>query len=210
MELRVTMVNPELNNSPALRISNVVYGRERREDGRVTYLINGNSDEARAIPEEIVLKRWRSRKQANKSFKGFRLSPNFWRAIGLALGANAEKIKALKIQEIEVNFSKYKKDLKEQKYKIQSASNIIEVFKSLETVQLQSILDRHLDPNRINKYGTPDLFLYVSHSTNYSISMACFVEVKKPKEQLSNDQKHEINFLRDIGLKSRVLRLCER
>ena len=175
------MVNPELNNSPALRISNVVYGRERREDGRVTYLINGNSDEARAIPEEIVLKRWRSRKQANKSFKGFRLSPNFWRAIGLALGANALKIKSLKIQEIEANFSKYKKDLKEKKYKIQSAKNIIEVFKSLKTEQLQSILDRHLDPNRIDKYGTPDLFLYVSHITNYSISMACFIEVKNPK-----------------------------
>ena len=188
------MVNPELNNSPALRISNVVYGRKRREDGRVTYLINGNSNEARAIPEEIVLKRWRSRKQANKSFKGFRLSPNFWRAIGLALGANAEKIKSLKIEEIEANFAKYKKDLKEQKYKIQSASNIIEVFKSLETVQLQSILDRHLDPNRIDKYGTPDLFLYVSHTTNYSISMACFVEVKRPKEKLSDDQKNEINF----------------
>ena len=204
------MVNPELNNSPALRISNVVYGRERRKDGRVTYLLNSNSDEPRAIPEEIVLKRWRSRKQANKSFKGFRLSPNFWRAIGLALGANAEKIKALKIQEIEVNFSKYKKDLKEQKYKIQSASNIIEVFKSLETVQLQSILDRHLDPNRIDKYGTPDLFLYVSHTTNYSISRAYFVEVKRPGEKLSDDQKNEINFLRSIGLKSRVLRLTER
>ena len=38
-ELRVKMVNPELNNSPALRISNVVYGRERRKDGRVAYLL---------------------------------------------------------------------------------------------------------------------------------------------------------------------------
>ena len=203
------MVNPELNNSPALRISNLVYGRERREDGRVTYLLNEDSDETRAIPEEIVLKRWRSRKQANKSFKGFRLSPNFWRAIGLALGKNAEKIKTLKIQEIEANFSKYKKDLKEQKYKIQSASNIIEVFKSLEIQQLQSILDRHLDPNRIDKYGTPDLFLYVSHTTNYSISMACFVEVKRPKEKLSDDQKNEINYLRSVGLKARVFRLKE-
>jgi len=204
------MTNPELNNSPALRISNVVYGRARREDGRVTYLLNGNFDGSRVIPEEIVVKRWRARKQANKSFKGFRLSPNFWRAIGLALGRNAEKIKKLNIQDIEFNFIKYKEDLQEKNYKTQSASNIIEVFKSLEIQQLQSILDRHLDPNRVDKYGTPDLFLYISHTTNYSISMACFVEVKKPKEQLSNDQKHEINFLRDIGLKSRVLRLCER
>ena len=204
------MVNPELNNSPALRISNLVYGRERREDGRVTYLLNEDSDETRAIPEEIVLKRWRSRKQPNKNFKGFRLSPNFWRAIGLTLGKNAKRIKVLKIQEIEANFSKYKKDLKEKNYKIQSASNIIEVFNSLEIQQLQSILDRHLDHDRMDKYGTPDLFLYISHKNTHAISKAYFVEVKRQKEQLSNDQKHEINFMRSIGLKSRVLRLIER
>ena len=97
MELRVTMVNPELNNSPALRISNVVYGRERRKDGRVTYLLNINSDEPRAIPEQIVLKRWRMREFVHSVARGFRLSPNFWRAIGIALGNNAKKIKSLNL-----------------------------------------------------------------------------------------------------------------
>ena len=204
------MVNPELNNSPALRISNVVYGRERREDGRVTYLLNINSDEPRAIPEQIVLKRWRMREFVHSVARGFRLSPNFWRAIGIALGNNAKKIKSLNATEIEISFTKHQKALQIKKFKTQSASNLIEVFRSLETHQLQLILDRHLDPDRMDKYGTPDLFLFTSHKATHSISRACFVEVKRHDEVLSNDQINEINFLRNIGLKSRVFRLTER
>ena len=210
MELRVTMVNPELNNSPALRISNVVYGRERRKDGRVTYLLNINSDEPRAIPEQIVLKRWRMREFVHSVARGFRLSPNFWRAIGIALGNNAKKIKSLNETEIEISFTKHQKALQIKKFKTQSASNLIEVFRSLETHQLQLILDRHLDPDRDDQYGTPDLFLFTSHKTTHAISRTCFVEVKRPGEKLSDAQKNEINFLRNIGLKSRVFRLTER
>jgi len=210
MELRVTMVNPELNNSPALRISNVVYGRERRKDGRVTYLLNINSDEPRAIPEQIVLKRWRMREFVHSVARGFRLSPNFWRAIGITLGNNAKKIKSLNETEIEICFTKHQEALQIKKFKTQSASNLIEVFRSLEIHQLQLILDRHLDPDRMDKYGTPDLFLFTSHKTTHSISRTCFVEVKRHDEVLSNDQISELNFLRDIGLKSRVFRLIER
>ena len=99
--------------------------------------------------------------------------------------------------------------LRAKNFKAQSASNIIEIFKNLEIYQLQSILDRHLDPDRVDKYGTPDLFLYTSHKTTHSISRACFVEVKRHDEVLSDDQINEINFLRNIGLKSRVFRLVE-
>jgi len=209
MELRVTMVNPELNNSPALRISNVVNGRERRKDGRVTYLLNINSDEPRAIPEQIVLKRWRMREFVHSVARGFRLSPNFWRAIGIALGNNAKKIKSLNETGIEISFTKHQKALQIKKFKTQSATNLIEVFRSLEIHQLQLILDRHLDPDRMDKYGTPDLFLFTSHKTTHAISRACFVEVKRPNEPLSSDQINEINFLRNIGLKSCVFRLIE-
>ena len=104
---------------------------------------------------------------------------------------------------------KHQELIRANNFKAQSASNIIEIFKSLETHQLQLILDRHLDPDRMDKYGTPDLFLYTSHKTTHSISRACFVEIKRPNETLSNDQKNEINFLRSIGLKSRVFRLVE-
>ena len=52
--------NPEINNSPALHISNIVYGRECRSDGRVTYLPYNELLEGRkVIPENVVLKRWK-------------------------------------------------------------------------------------------------------------------------------------------------------
>jgi len=204
------MVNPELNNSPELGISNVVYGRERRKDGRVIYfpdnkLLVGKKE----IPEKIVLKRWRKREFVFNVARGFRLSPNFWRAISIALGKDALRIKSLNKNEIEISFTNHQEAIRSNNFKTQSASNVIEVFKSLEIFQLQLILDRHLDPDRIEKYGTPDLFLFTSHKKTHAISRACFVEVKRPNEPLSNDQINEINFLRNIGLKSRVFRLVE-
>ena len=204
------MVNPELNNSPALVISNVVYGRERREDGRVVYFLDNKSLEGKkVIPEKIVLKRWRKREFVYGVARGFRLSPNFWRAISIALGKDALKIKSLNKNEIEISFANHQEAIRSNNFKTQSASNVIEVFKSLETFQLQSILDRHTNPDRMDKYGTPDLFLFTSHKATHSISRACFVEVKRHDEVLSNDQINEINFLRNIGLKSRVFRLKE-
>ena len=205
------MVNPELNNSPALGISNVVYGRERREDGRVIYFPDNKLLEGKkVIPEKIVLKRWRKREFVFNVPRGFRLSPNFWRAISIALGKDALRIKSLNKNEIEIGFTNHQEAIRSKNFKTQSASNVIEVFKSLETFQLQSILDRHTNPDRMDKYGTPDLFLFTSHKATHSISRACFVEVKRPGEKLSDDQISEINFLRDIGLKARVFRLKEK
>ena len=205
------MVNPELNNSPELGISNVVYGRERRKDGRVVYfpdnkLLIGK----KVIPEKIVLKRWRKREFVFNIARGFRLSPNFWRATSIALGKDALRIKSLNKNEIEIGFTNHQEAIRSKNFKTQSASNVIEVFKCLEAFQLQSILDRHTNPDRMEKYGTPDLFLFTSHKATHLISRACFVEVKRPGEKLSDDQESEINFLRNIGLKSRVLRLKEK
>jgi hypothetical protein len=203
--------NPEQNNSPELCIRKVVFGRERREDGRVIYFPDNDVLEGqKVIPEKIVLKRWRMREFVHSVARGFRLSPNFWRAIGIALGNDAVKIKSLNENKIEISFTEHKDALRIKNFKAQSASNIIEIFKNLETHQLQLILDRHLDPDRVEKYGTPDLFLFTRHKTTHSISRACFVEVKRPGEKLSDDQKNEINFLRNIGLKSRVFRLIEK
>jgi hypothetical protein len=205
------MVNPELNNSPELGISNVVYGRERRKDGRVVYFADNKLlIGKKVIPEKIVLKRWRKREFVFNVARGFRLSPNFWRATSIALGKDALRIKSLNKNEIEIGFTNHQEAIRSKKFKTQSASNVIEVFKCLEAFQLQSILDRHTNPDRMEKYGTPDLFLFTSHKATHLISRACFVEVKRPGEKLSDDQISEINFLRDIGLKSRVLRLKEK
>ena len=161
------------------------------------------------IPEKIVLKRWRKREFVFNVARGFRLSPNFWRAINIALGKDALRIKSLNKNEIEIGFTNHQEAIRSKNFKTQSASNVIEVFKSLETFQLQSILDRHTNPDRMEKYGTPDLFLFTSHKARHSISRACFVEVKRHDEVLSDDQINEINFLRHIGLKSLVFRLNE-
>ena len=80
------MVNPELNNSPELGISNVVYGRERRKDGRVIYfpdnkLLVGKKE----IPEKIVLKRKKSTFLTNPC--------QFERNTNFIIGHNLFKIK---------------------------------------------------------------------------------------------------------------------
>ena len=114
------MVNPELNNSPELGISNVVYGRERRKDGRVIYfpdnkLLKGK----KVIPEKIVLKRWRKREFVYNVARGFRLSPNFWRAISIALGKDALRIKSLNKNEIEIGFTNHQEVIRLKNFKTQ-------------------------------------------------------------------------------------------
>ena len=59
---------------PALRISHIVYGRMAVKN-RVHYLIDpkGKGSE-HAVPESVVLKRWRKRQFPNHTFSGARLS----------------------------------------------------------------------------------------------------------------------------------------
>ena len=60
----------EINKAPALRISHVVRGRVN-DGSRVRYLVDpeGNSEE-RAIPEDVVLLRWRRRAMEGHTFHG--------------------------------------------------------------------------------------------------------------------------------------------
>ena len=72
---------------------------------------------------------------------------------------------------------------------------------------LQSLVDRH---SRKEVFGVPDLFLFARHQHTGRRSAARFVEVKKPGELLSADQLSELDFMAQLGLKVRVLRLIER
>ena len=58
--------------------------------------------------------------------------------------------------------------------------------------------------------GVPDLFLFARNTKTKKPSIARFVEVKKPKERVSQDQKDEIALLKSFGLHARVLHLIER
>ena len=156
--------NPENSNLPNLNISQVVRGRETRADHRVIYFPDNNVLEGqKVIPEKIVLKRWRMREFVHSFARGFRLSPNFWRAIGLALGNDAIKIKSLNENEIEISFTKHQDALRAKNFKAQSASNIIEIFKNLEIYQH----DLQLLQYRINHYYLYSLDLQIQPDFRY-------------------------------------------
>jgi hypothetical protein len=75
---------------------------------------------------------------------------------------------------------------------------------------LQILLDKHNSKEHEGKSGVPDLFLYAINVQTGTPSIARFVEVKKPKERVSQDQKDEIALLNSLGLHARVMRLVER
>ena len=204
----------ELNRAPALRISHIVYGRlnEHPEGrGRVSYLLDPDGlGEARDIPEEVVLHRWRRRVMDGHTFHGCRLGPNLWRAVNHAMGRNAEELISLGVDEITKLRSTLSVGRDEHHFKLQDAGHVAVLFQGLGKDRLQAILDRHLAPERALKFGTPDLFLFARNSSTKRLAFFRLVEVKKPHERISEDQHDEIAFLRSLGVPARVLRLVER
>ena len=75
--------------------------------------------------------------------------------------------------------------------------------------RMQVLLDKHNSNEHQGKSGVPDLFLYATHIQTGKPSIARFVEVKKPHEKVSQDQKDEIKLLNSMGLHARVIRLNE-
>ena len=75
--------------------------------------------------------------------------------------------------------------------------------------RMQVLLDKHNSIEHQGKSGVPDLFLYASHIQTGKPSIARFVEVKKPDEKVSQDQRDEIELLNSMGLHARVIRLNE-
>ena len=200
----------EVNRAPALRISHIVYGRENTGT-RVRYFIDPTGKGGpKEIPENVVLKRWRQRKMENHSFHGCRLSPNLWRAIGKAYGNEGDSISKLTPDALEKNGEIIRIDAVEHHLTVPNADVLHSIISALGPMKLQQILDRHLDPARAEKFGTPDLFLFAKKKSETRVAFYRFVEVKKPKERVSNDQNEEIAFLRSIGIQARILRLIER
>lgn len=200
----------EISRAPALRISHIVRGR-MNDGSRVSYLLDpdGNGEE-RAIPENIVLRRWRKRKMIQHTFHGCRLGPNIWRSVGQAFGQNAENICRLESAHITEACELLNAGRQQHHLSLPEAQNLKDLFKFLGPNRLQTILDRHLDEDRADRFGTPDLFLFARNSLTQNPSFYRFVEVKKPREHVSHDQKEEIAFLRSIGIPARLLRLIER
>ena len=202
---------PDEFNSPALRISNIVHGRRNVAD-RVEYMLDpkGQDTSKFEIPEQIVLTRWRQRKSNAYVFGGMRLSPNIWRSVKVALGKDWSNIERLESTEIDKLYKASAARLKSKKYKAVNGENLLKLVEGLGVTKFNALMTRHNDPERSKIYGTPDLFVWAISRNSKEIDHVRFIEVKKPREPLSEDQVNELHYLNfDLKIKARVLRLRE-
>ncbi len=196
------------DTKPSLRISHLVYGR-KNEGNRVKYLVDPSNDRF-AIPEDIILIRWRQRKHPNASFSGVRLGPHVWRALSSALGRDCEAWPS-KMTETALQHSR--EELRaggdNQPYlnSLPSLATLEALWSICGQERLQQLVDRHSDATI---FGVPDLFLFARDWNTQKAYMGRFVEVKKPGEPLSDGQREEIAFMNSLGLHARLIRLIER
>ena len=199
----------EIEPKPSLRISHIVYGRTA-ENGRVKYLVDSlGRGEERAIPEEVVLRRWRRRRFPGFVFSGERLSSTLWRALPVLLGPQPKTWSTLDLASLRTLREPKSKDLRDRHLVVPSPETMSALFLVCGPRRLEALIDRHGRPERSGRSGVPDLFLF-ARGTHGRPSIARFVEVKKPEEPVSRDQLDEIEFLQGLGLHARVLRLIER
>ena len=200
----------ETSAKPALRISHIVHGR-MHVGNRVHYLIDPNGKGSdHAVPESVVLKRWRKRQFPNHTFSGSRLSSTLWRAVHQAFGENLSQWVGRSVLEIDENIKTNRDGLKAGDYlSLPSAETLHALFMTCGLERLQTIIARHTSPKHKGKSGVPDLFLFATNQTTGLPTIARFVEVKKPEEPASAVQLAEIDFLNGLGLHARVLRLIE-
>lgn len=196
------------DSKPSLRISHIVYGRTN-EGKRVKYLIDP-SGEHFAIPEEVVLIRWRRRRHPNASFSGARLGPHLWRALAKSLGEDCSKWPA-HMSEAALNQARtaFRQDQTRRAYlnSLPSLSTLEALWSICGSERLQRLVDRHSDPR---VFGVPDLLLFARDHKTQKVYMGRFVEVKKPEEPISPGQREEIDFMNSLGLHARLIRLIER
>lgn len=115
----------------------------------------------------------------------------------------------LSAEEIAGQVESYRAQHGSAKNVLPHASILHALIQTVGQSRIKAIVDRHNEPSRAERFGTPDLFLFAWLNATGLPTMARFVEVKKPRERISPDQSEEIKFLKSIGLKARVLRLIE-
>jgi hypothetical protein len=202
--------DPEDHKKPPLRISHIVYGREKR-DSRVYYLVDPKGEGTeKKIAEQVVLLRWRRRAFPGFTFSGSRLNSGVWRVLPRILGDDPTKWLRASEDEIQIQTDVCRESMRKTHQTLPAANVLKAIFEHCGGKRLSEIIKRHNDPARVENFGTPDLFLYAIENKSGKVAIARFVEVKKPEEALSTDQKEEIAFLQSLGLHARVLRLIER
>jgi hypothetical protein len=188
-----------------LSISTVVRGRHNNGT-RVTYLLDPEgAGDARAIPEEIILRRWKGKEHAAYTHHGTRLNPNVWRAVQQMLGRDA----SLWLRHT-VEMLHELRNEQPKKSEIPQARDLHAMIHALGGDNLGAILRHHVNEAGESIHGVPDLFLYTRRKGDGTIARYQFVEVKKPKEPLSHFQKEAIAMLHSLGIPAREIRLIER
>ncbi len=198
----------EIEAKPALRISHIVYGRIN-EGRRVTYLVDprGRGGE-RAIAEQVVLRRWRRRKTEDYVFSGSRLSSTVWRALQVAFGPGVEGWVGADASALAARLEARRQQLRAANLRAPAPEALHALLAVCGRRGIRVLVERHTNalPGRS---GVPDLFLFAGRPDR-PVEIARFVEVKKPEEPVSRDQRAEIAFMHSLGLHARVLRLIER
>jgi hypothetical protein len=188
-----------------LSISTVVRGRHNNGT-RVTYLLDPEGvGDARAIPEEIVLRRWKVKEHSAYTHHGTRLNPNVWRAVQQMLGRDASLWLPHTVEMLHELRNEQPK-----KSEIPQAKDLHAMIHALGEGNLGAILRHHVNEEGESIHGVPDLFLYTRRKSDGTIAKYQFVEVKKPKEPLSILQKDAIAMLHSLGIPAREIRLIER
>jgi hypothetical protein len=176
----------------------------------VTYLVDphGTGTE-RAIPEEVVLRRWRRRRFPGYEFSGARLSPTVWRALPALFGpdieqwlsADAGAIDALRVTTLPA--------LRARHLSTPDPETLRALLRACGLRGIKALIARHTSAEHQGHSGVPDLFLFATDRKG-RVAIPRFVEVKKPAERISTDQTNEIRFMQSLGLHARVLILVER
>lgn len=194
----------------SLRVSNIVCGRAR-QGNRVQYLLDPEGEGSdKGVPETVVLHRWRRRRKEGFTFRGARLAPNVWRTLAQVFGDEPSVWVSLTPEQIQARVGACRETGLILARSLPSADVLQALFRLCGAERLRLLIDRHTDEARSDRFGTPDLFLFAVNARTGAPTMGRFVEVKKPKEPVSKDQKEEIEYLRSLGLQARVLRLEER
>jgi hypothetical protein len=201
----------DIEKKPSLRISPYVFGRAQVKN-KVNYLIDPKGEgTATGTPERVVLTRWRQRKFPDHSFSGEKLSSTLWRAVARAYGKNAEKICKMSLDKLQSTKLEKTETLNSCGFlKLPAASTLLSLFQICGPQRIQVLLDKHTSKEHDGKSGVPDLFLYATNKITGKPAIARFVEVKKPDEKISPEQRAEIALLNSMGLHARVMRLIEK
>ena len=166
--------------------------------GRVYYDFSSKGDDTKQlIPEQIVLKRWRKLSNQAHVFHGCRLGPNVWQPLG-----NVDFEAPDWIQQVQrLNQVKAANSI--------TVCSLAAMRSSMGAAKLsalnafcQTMLSRE-------KYGTPDLFLWVTDKRTGQNLFGTFAEVKKPKEPISKDQKLMLWAMRKMSINASLVRLLE-